>query len=75
MVESQHIAATMKLVDDRAEQDLLESLLETSKPPVADTTMSENDSSDSGFVSPITGTDTCLAVSPGAKTTEPFWLR
>ena len=37
MVESQHIAATMKLVDDRAEQDLLESLLETSKPPVADT--------------------------------------
>ena len=37
MVESQHIAATMKLVDDRAEQDLLESLLETSKPPAADT--------------------------------------
>lgn len=37
MVESQHIAATMKLVDDRAEQDLLESLLETSKPPSADT--------------------------------------
>ena len=32
MVESQHIAATMKLVDDRAEQDLLESLLESSKP-------------------------------------------
>lgn len=38
MVESQHIAATMKLVDDRAEQDLLESLLESSKPvPPADT--------------------------------------
>ncbi len=32
MVESQHIAATMKLVDDRIEQDLLESLLESSKP-------------------------------------------
>lgn len=33
MVESQHIAATMKLVDNRDEQDLLESLLEASKPP------------------------------------------
>jgi hypothetical protein len=33
MVESQHIAATMKLVDNRDEQDLLESLLESSKPP------------------------------------------
>lgn len=32
MVESQHIAATMKLVDTRDEQDLLESLLESSKP-------------------------------------------
>ncbi len=32
MVESQHIAATMKLVDNRDEQDLLESLLESSKP-------------------------------------------
>lgn len=32
IVESQHIAATMKLVDSREEQDLLESLLETSKP-------------------------------------------
>ena len=32
MVESQHIAATMKLVDNRHEQDLLESLLEASKP-------------------------------------------
>ncbi len=33
MVESQHIAATMKLVDNRDEQDLLESLLDASKPP------------------------------------------
>lgn len=32
MVESQHIAATMKLVDNRDEQDLLEALLESSKP-------------------------------------------
>lgn len=32
-VETQHIAATLKLVDSHAEQDLLESLLETSKPP------------------------------------------
>ncbi len=32
MVESQHIAATMKLVDTRDEQDLLETLLESSKP-------------------------------------------
>ena len=32
MVESQHIAATMKLVDSRVEQDVLESLLEASKP-------------------------------------------
>lgn len=32
MVESQHIAATMKLVDNRDEQDLLETLLESSKP-------------------------------------------
>jgi hypothetical protein len=32
MVESQHIAATMKPVDDRAEQDLLKTLLESSKP-------------------------------------------
>ena len=38
MVESQHIAATMKLVDNRDEQDLLESLLEASKPaPPRDT--------------------------------------
>ena len=32
MVEAQHIASTMKLVDGQAEQDLLESLLEESKP-------------------------------------------
>ena len=32
MVESQHVAATMKLVDTRDEQDLLESLLESGKP-------------------------------------------
>jgi hypothetical protein len=38
MVESQHIAATMKLVDNRDEQDLLESLLESSKPPQPDDT-------------------------------------
>jgi hypothetical protein len=32
MVEAQHIASTMKIVDTRDEQDLLESLLESSKP-------------------------------------------
>jgi hypothetical protein len=32
-VETQHIAATLRLVDNHAEQDLLESLLESSKPP------------------------------------------
>lgn len=32
-VETQYIAATLRLVDNHAEQDLLESLLETSKPP------------------------------------------
>ncbi len=32
MVEAQHIAATMKIVDTAAEQDLLERLLEGSKP-------------------------------------------
>jgi hypothetical protein len=32
MVESQYIASTMKLVDNREEQDLLETLLESSKP-------------------------------------------
>lgn len=35
MVEAQHVASTMKLVDDLAEQDLLEDLLEGSKPPIA----------------------------------------
>ena len=38
MVESQHIAATMKLVDSRSEQDVLESLLESSKPTPPDDT-------------------------------------
>lgn len=33
MVEAQHVASTMKIVDDPAEQDLLEKLLEGSKPP------------------------------------------
>ena len=32
MVEAQHIASTMKIVDNDDEQDLLESLLEDSKP-------------------------------------------
>ncbi|MBW7831829.1 MAG: RES family NAD+ phosphorylase [Simplicispira suum] len=32
-VEAQHVVATMRLVDTPAEQDLLEQLLETSKPP------------------------------------------
>lgn len=32
MVEAQHIASTMKIVDTKAEQDLLETLLEQSKP-------------------------------------------
>ena len=32
MVEAQHIASTMKIVDSQAEQDLLETLLEGSKP-------------------------------------------
>ncbi|MFI3123377.1 MAG: RES family NAD+ phosphorylase [Methylococcales bacterium] len=33
MVEAQHIASTMKIVDNADEQDLLELLLEESKPP------------------------------------------
>ncbi len=33
MVESQHVASTMKLVDSAAEQDVLEILLELGKPP------------------------------------------
>jgi hypothetical protein len=36
VVETQHIAATMKLVDDVAEQDVLEALLDASKPPLPD---------------------------------------
>lgn len=34
MVEAQHVASTMKIVDDAAEQDVLEALLESSKPPL-----------------------------------------
>ena len=38
IVEAQHIASTMKLVDTRDEQDVLERLLEASKPPAPDET-------------------------------------
>lgn len=38
MVEAQHVAATLKIVDDLDEQDVLESLLEASKPPPAEGT-------------------------------------
>lgn len=38
MVESQHIAATMKLVDNSDELDLLESMLELSKPALPNDT-------------------------------------
>lgn len=34
LVETQHIAATMRLVDSASEQDVLELMLETSKPPM-----------------------------------------
>jgi len=34
MVEAQHIASTMKIVDSKDEQDILESLLESGKPPL-----------------------------------------
>jgi hypothetical protein len=34
MVEAQHIASTMKLVDTAAEQDLLEEIIEAHKPPL-----------------------------------------
>lgn len=34
IVEAQHYVSTMKLVDSIAEQDLLEGLLETTKPPI-----------------------------------------
>ena len=33
-VEAQHVVSTMRLVDSAAEQDVLEQLLETSKPPL-----------------------------------------
>jgi RES domain len=36
LVETQHIAATMRLVDSTHEQDLLEQMLEQSKPPMPD---------------------------------------
>lgn len=39
MVEAQHIASTMKIVDTLAEQDVLESLLESSKPKCPDATL------------------------------------
>ncbi len=38
-VETQYIAASMKLVDTLEEQDLLERLLEASKPPTAPSTV------------------------------------
>lgn len=34
IVEAQHVASTMKIVDDVIEQDILEALLESSKPPL-----------------------------------------
>ena len=34
VVEAQHIASTMKIVDNATEQDVLETLLESSKPPL-----------------------------------------
>ena len=38
MVEAQHVASTMKIVDDADEQLLLETLLDGSKPPIASAT-------------------------------------
>lgn len=38
MVEAQHVASTMKLVDKAAEQNILEALLDHSKPAYPDTT-------------------------------------
>lgn len=38
MVEAQHVASTMKIVDDADEQMLLEMLLDGSKPPIAGAT-------------------------------------
>lgn len=37
LVETQHIAATMRLVDSADEQDVLEQMLEESKPPMPET--------------------------------------
>ena len=34
LVEAQHVVSTMKLVDSAAEQEVLEAILETAKPPV-----------------------------------------
>lgn len=39
MVEAQHVASTMKLVDTEAEQTLLETLLDSNKPPYASDTL------------------------------------
>lgn len=39
MVEAQHTASTMKIVDNDVEQDLLETLLEASKPAQPDSTL------------------------------------
>jgi hypothetical protein len=42
MVETQHIAATMRLVDSAAEQNLLEQMLEGSKPPLPPSTQGQH---------------------------------
>jgi hypothetical protein len=39
MVEAQHTASTMKIVDNSEEQDLLETLLEGSKPAQSDSAL------------------------------------
>src|SRR5687768_11875664 len=36
MVEAQHVTATLKLVDDAEEHEVLEALIEASKPPLPD---------------------------------------
>lgn len=41
-VEAQHVIATMRLVDSVAEQQVLEQLLETSKPPLPPTTAGQH---------------------------------
>lgn len=38
IVEAQHVASTMKIVDSAAEQEALESLLEAGKPALPDAT-------------------------------------